>query len=188
VAEQRQKARSKRRRRKIDFAHARLLYERDGKTFTQIGELLGIRRETVSRRAHREKWKRRDIARDALANVTEQVADRVVREIGTEIVDTIKEAERQRALALRVNGQLLAGLAAMVEPQEDGTAPTLLFGLGSSPDLTLRRCFLNLGAVVGRPDGSDEPSGGGSDADSEAESAALRGLLDEAEGDEPAGH
>jgi len=173
--------RSSKRSKRHDWKKARRLYELEHKSLTEIGEIIGARRETVSKYANRQAWKRADIAHDALERATERAAARVAELIGPQVLDNLQEAEHQRKLVLQVNARILEGLVLSVSPSEaGGTPPTLIFGPGSSPDLTLRRCALNIATATGKPDGEGSGDGGG-DEDSSANAARLQADLDELE-------
>jgi hypothetical protein len=112
-----------------------------------------------------------------------EIGDRIVRG-AAEDLDIAEEQRRQLRKALSINDRLLDGLRKSVAPGEgDARAPTLLFGEGASPDLTLRRCFLNLQTRL--KDDGDGAAGDGGGADSAADEAAVRAMLAEAERDEP---
>lgn len=168
---------SGRKRPRVDWKKARRLYERDGLPLAEIARRVGCKPHTVSAHRDGEGWaKRVDIGREAAGRAAEKIADEIVRETAPAIVDSVKEIERQRQQALRINGKILDGL------EGQSGAPAIVIGEGASIDLVLRRACLNLTTLGGRADG-DGPPGGGSDEDSSARSAAVCAALAELDRD-----
>jgi hypothetical protein len=164
-------------RKQPNWGKARRLYQ-CGASFTAIGERIGCRRQTVAAHCKREGWERHtDIGRAATEAAAEKITGALVAEIAPVVVASAREVEAQKALALRLNGAMIAGLERSL--LGSGSGPTLVFGEGASPDLLLRRCFLNLMAVA-----PSAPLGEGDDTEDERDqsaAAAVKSVLDEIE-------
>jgi len=176
---------------RIDWLEARRLYEVERLSKREIGRRLGCKAHTVCDHARRDRWAHVELGTVAAQRAVEKLSDRMAAEIGDRLVrgaaedlDLAEEQRRQHREALWINGRILAGLRRAVAPAEGIDAPALVFGEGASPDLTLRRSFLNLQTRLKDDAGNGAASAGGS-ADCEADAAAVRAALDEAEGDEP---
>lgn len=160
-------------RAKPDWREARRLFEVEGLQVAEIARRIGVKHHTVAAHRDGEGWDRQAVGNRAATAAAERLADEIVAATAPAIVDNVATRERCRKKALFVTERILDGLVELVQPGSDGNAPRLMFGLGSSPDLTLRRCFLNLG---GSGDGEGS-SGGAGDEDSAADEAAVEAAL-----------
>ena len=185
----RKKSRGKRGR--VDWRKARRLYEINGKSFTEIGETLGCRRETVARHAKSQAWiNSAEIARESRAERSDEVFRRFIERD----VDAITENLAQKH---RVAKLILNGIEAHAERLEKGTLELVVRRDGKvlvdeDPIMAFRRLALALGSVevvdrslagLKRDDAGWRPDIDGSAPDRSPHEEAVRRALDRAEGE-----
>lgn len=168
-------------RKALDWVEGRRLFEVEGLLVAEIARRLGCKHHTVAARRDAEGWNRQAIGNRAADVAVQALADQIVAETGPAIVETVRETERQKRLALAINGRILERLARKFAPDLVPAAalPAGDVEIDEPPSLVLRRCgFLNLG----RGDGEGSADGA-SDEDSAADEAAVAAALEEVAGD-----
>lgn len=182
--------RGTRKRARVDWKKARKLYERDGLNYTQIGEQLGCRIETVSRHANAEGWvDPKKLARETRGQRAQKLLDEFIQRDAAAIQ---RNLTKKHELASR-----LLKLACLHIERLESETPLLLQSAGGAvvsedPILAIRRLGLVLQNVEVvdrslanlRDDGWRAARPGGDEASS-ADAAAVRAVLDEVERDRP---
>ncbi len=186
------KAKKPPRRGRIDWKKARKLRERDGKSFTEIGETLGCKRQTVSAHAKREGWvSGTEIARATAAPRREKIfRDFIERDAETIHQNLAKKHELASILldqALFHAKRIQDGITLAMEKRGPDDEPVLVL---EDPITSLRKLGLlgqNIEVIdrnlAGLKDDGWRSDPGRSGSDTETRSERISGALDEVEKD-----
>lgn len=132
-----------------NWKRARKLYELEGKSFSAIGDLLGVRRETVSRHAKNEGWvSHADVARKTRGLREEELARKFIERDADAIADNLSEKHRAGRRLLRIAHRLIDDIEKPVAGELAEKTRTALEALGLGVDATAAMVRRALGIVT----------------------------------------